>query len=270
MNVFFTMLNQGSGSGGSPSVPTPKSTRARVLVSMGQSNCAGYSAFVSAASTQYQSINNNVEVWNGESDPVAFEPINPGVNTDYPRELQGYLPAYIPAMYKMNQFWGNNYPDYVIHFAWGGMDIDNWLEGGSFYNTVHTYVSQALAAISSSSDDYSVVFYWDQGENDANQTLEVAQAYESKFNQMITDYRTIWNVRKLPVVLRKLAVIQQQTFIRVPEIRTQQENILANIADCDLITSDDCEFESSNVHLTAKGQEKVADKLFNKLIWLWD
>lgn len=261
-------------SGGSSGIITPVSTRPRVLISSGQSNCGGYSSAVADIPPEFASYgqsNANVKIWNHLATPKAFETTLPGLNTDYPRDVEGYMPAWIPAMYDMNEFWLNNFADYVIHFAWGGMDIDNWLPpSGNFYDDMLAYVNTALAAISNDPNDYSVVFYWDQGENDANQGLAVAQQYESKFTTMIADYRANFNVRKLPVVLRKLAFVQQGVFNWTPEIRTQQENIVANVADCQLITSDDAEFESTNVHLTATGMITVAKKLAGKLIYLWD
>lgn len=265
METFFYLTKSGNGGGSPPVAPTPVSTRPRVLIKTAQSNGRGQQASSSIATIypQLLGIQPNRFIWNGS----AFVNMEVDVNLNWPAP-NVYFGAELNYAYLINNFWQNNYFDYVIKIAWNATEINEWLVGGSHRDTFITWVNNALAAISGNSNNYSAVMYFDQGENDANQGQAIAEMYEGKFTQMAADFRANLNVRQLPIILRKHR-FDVVGFPYIAEIINQQNNIIANVSDTYILSGDDLTL-FDGIHFDGESQCILGNRLMQEAIYLFD
>lgn len=261
--IFFSTLGQGSG-GSTPSVPTPVSTRPRVLIVSGQSNARGQQEKISIPNNPELTISplSNRKIWNGSS----FVDIEVDVNTNWPAPNENFGTE-LNYSYLVNNFWQNNFTDYIIKIAWNATAIEEWLTGGAYRNVFINWVNSALSSISGSSNNYSCVFYWDQGENNAGPEDDPTQ-YESLFTQMITDFRVNLNVRKLPCILREMR-FDNTGHPKIAEIINQQKKIVQNVADTYLMNASGPSLYDG-IHFNGEGQVELGKRLFEQAIYLFD
>jgi len=190
------------------------------------------------------------------------------VNTNYPTPDTAFG-AELNYAYLINEFWQNNYTDYIIKWAQNAADIANWLVGGAYRNTFVTWVNDALTAVDADNNNYSCVFYWDQGESDAD-TGDDPTTYEADFTQMITDFRTNLDVRSLPTILREMR-LDQSGHPQIAEIITQQNNIVQNVPDTYLMNSYGANISLyDSIHFDAEGQIELGKRAMEQAIWLFD
>ena len=267
MIIQGALSNQQLVTGEAPSGNNPISTRTRVHLHMGQSNKKGQNppGTIPAKYSYLVPANPNVKIWDG----AAFVNIEAGVNTTQPL-LTSDFGSEVSQSYFCNIFW-NDGIDYVIKWAYNATDIADFSPGGSFYNSIVTFVNDALADISANENDYSVVMYWDQGENDGNssKTLEHAQGYRDDFNAMITDYRSVFNLRKLPVVIRKMRH-DATAFPYISEIITQQINIINTVPDTVLLSNvNDLRF-NDGIHFDGPSVVELGIRELHLGLYLYD
>lgn len=268
MNIFFAGLNTGVGITPSPVAPVPISTRIRVLIISGQSNARGQQnkTTIPTFSHLTNSPLSGCKIWNGSS----FVDIEADVNTNWPAP-NTYFGAELNYAYLTQNFFADGSIDYVIKWGQNASDISKWMEGGVFYTPFTTWVINALAAISGNSNNYSVVFYWDQGENDATNPFSqiYTAGYEDRFTEMITGYRALFNVRKMPVIIRKHRYDVGASFPNIATLIQQQNNIIQNVPDTYLIPCDDLML-FDGIHLNGPSQCEMGKRVMQKAIYLFD
>jgi hypothetical protein len=263
----YLLINNKQSTDPAPPKPPITSTRDRVLIVAGQSNARGTAGVADLGGTRTELTSGplNSLVWNGAS----FVNVEAGVNTTWPTPNTNFG-AELNAGYLIDRFYGDAFNTYIIKYAINATHIAKWMDGGSIHNNFTAWVNNALTNISANSDDYSVVMYWDQGESDGTNPFDAqyASEYDQRFDTFITDLRSDFNTRRLPVILRRhRADVNGFPFIN--EIIAAQDRIVQNQSDVNIIAGDDL-LLYDGIHFDSEGQCVLGERLVQKSINLFD
>lgn len=261
MNLIITPQISTLGS----SYIQPVSTRTRVLIKSGQSNHRGQQ-LKSKIAVKYPYLVNGpipgVQIFNGST----YESIEADVNTNWPSP-NTRIGSELNYSYLINNFWGGT--DYVIKWGVGATKIEEWLPGGLYHDAFYAFVAAGLAAISSDSNDYSVILDWDHGESNAVTSFEYAQTYGSLFSEFIEEMRSTLNVRSLPVIQRKMRLDGIAVFPYLEDIRDQQYWIMNNIDNVQMVSGDDLTL-FDNIHFDGISQCILGKRKAELALYLYD
>lgn len=186
------MILPGSGQcQGTESYPSFKGKELHVFLLMGQSNMAGYDELHPEDTTtvpgvyRIPTVGNNGYSWEPAAHPLhnRLPSDRFGLGLPFAKEYQKKHPNVIVGL---------------IPVAWGGAGIDRLNKGTA------TYYDAINKAKYAQKNGLIKGVLWHQGESDTVNE-ELANAYESKLHQLISDIRTDLNIPELPFIVGNLA-----------------------------------------------------------------
>ncbi len=150
----------------------------------------------------------------------------------------------------------------LIKYAVGATSLaDDWNPvSGSAYAGFRNTVSAGLAAIRAAGHSYELAgMIWMQGERDTRSDAD-AHNYEANLTAFIADIRGRYG-ENLPLVIGQLS--SNQTALdaaRLATIRAAQASVAGAVAQTALVSTDDLELLSDDLHFNAAGQMLLGER----------
>lgn len=236
-----------------------------VIIVAGQSNANGSASSINNISQKLSEKSKSCKIWNGSDFVYIFA--KDSNNNQFPTSSKnGNFSFNIPLL--SNIFDSTQQNVYLINYAAGGTKMYDdgsnqvWCatKTTGLYGSFRTWAKNAISAINLIEDNYTVKFYFYQGETDCqNQTW--ANAYETNLNLFIDSVRTQLNMPNLDTYIMRIHANSSPTYIALSTVRTAQSNVCSSKTNCTLISVDDCELGADLQHLTSGGHVTLANKL---------
>lgn len=234
---FFSTLN---------SQPKNRDRNLFIVIS-GQSNAVGWNTGEPSESYLKTPIPNTY-IWNGSDfEQLEYDVNNEGQNGHGIELNFGYLCEDYDTIY-------------IVKNAVGSTSLaNNWnKDTGNLYDGLIEEINNALSSINSVFE--SRIFYWNQGERDAND-LEDANNYQTNLSDFIDDVRNdIISGNQFKFIGTRLSNNISRPYLS--EVRTAQENVFTTKINCEIINQDDLSLQSDGIHFTSNSQNILALRTF--------